>query len=54
MNRLVKIGVLKKRVQGRMSVFKPTKTKEQFLEEPSIKIVENIMDEFGELIINHI
>ncbi|MCM3444479.1 BlaI/MecI/CopY family transcriptional regulator [Metabacillus halosaccharovorans] len=54
MNRLVKKEILKKRVQGRTSLFKPIKKKEQFLEEQSRKITENIMDEFGELIINHI
>lgn len=53
MNRLVDKGFLEKRHQGRLSIFRPTQSKEQFIEEQSKKLTENLLDEFGGVVINH-
>ncbi|MGG7619146.1 BlaI/MecI/CopY family transcriptional regulator [Bacillus coreaensis] len=53
MNRLVDKGVLKKRASGRVSLFRPIQTKEEFLEEQSKKLTENLLDEFGGVVISH-
>jgi predicted transcriptional regulator len=53
MNRLVDKKILVKRVEGRTSLFKPVKTKEEFIEEQSKKLTENLLDEFGGLVVNH-
>ncbi|MGI8383931.1 BlaI/MecI/CopY family transcriptional regulator [Robertmurraya sp. P23] len=53
MNRLVDKGVLKKRASGRVSLFSPIQTKEEFLEEQSKKLTENLLDEFGGVVISH-
>lgn len=53
MNRLVEKGVLKKRASGRVSLFSPIQTKEEFLEEQSKKLTENLLDEFGGVVISH-
>ncbi|MCI1695073.1 BlaI/MecI/CopY family transcriptional regulator [Aneurinibacillus aneurinilyticus] len=53
MNRLVEKGILKKRVQGRLSLFQPVQSKEEFMEEQSKKLTENLLDEFGGVVLNH-
>ncbi|MGM0875802.1 MAG: BlaI/MecI/CopY family transcriptional regulator [Bacillota bacterium] len=53
MNRLVEKKILEKRVEGRTSLFKPVKTKEEFIEEQSKKLTDNLLDEFGGLVVNH-
>ncbi|MGS2777584.1 BlaI/MecI/CopY family transcriptional regulator [Robertmurraya sp. GLU-23] len=53
MNRLVDKGVLKKRASGRVSLFSPIQTKDEFLEEQSKKLTENLLDEFGGVVISH-
>jgi predicted transcriptional regulator len=53
MKRLVDKGVLKKRIQGRSSLFRPVQSKEEFIEEQSKKITEELLDEFGGVFINH-
>jgi predicted transcriptional regulator len=53
MNRLVDKGVLTKRASGRVSLFSPIQTKEEFLEEQSKKLTENLLDEFGGVVISH-
>ncbi len=53
MNRLVDKGVLKKRASGRVSLFSPVQTKEEFLEDQSKKLTENLLDEFGGVVISH-
>jgi predicted transcriptional regulator len=53
MNRLVEKKILEKRVEGRTSLFKPVKTKEEFIEEQSKKLTNNLLDEFGGLVVNH-
>ena len=53
MNRLVEKGILKKRLQGRLSLFQPVQSKDRFIEEQSKKITENLLDEFGDVVITH-
>lgn len=53
MNRLVEKGILKKRLQGRLSLFRPVQSKDSFIEEQSKKITENLLDEFGGVVISH-
>ncbi len=53
MNRLVEKGILKKRLQGRLSLFQPVQSKDCFIEEQSKKITENLLDEFGGVVITH-
>jgi predicted transcriptional regulator len=53
MKRLVDKGVLQKRTKGRTSLFKPTQSKSEFLEEQSKKLTENLLDEFGGVVITH-
>ncbi|MDQ0198963.1 BlaI/MecI/CopY family transcriptional regulator [Neobacillus ginsengisoli] len=53
MNRLVEKKILEKRVERRTSLYKPIKTKTEFIDEQSKKLTENLLDEFGEMIVNH-
>ncbi|MGO4373705.1 BlaI/MecI/CopY family transcriptional regulator [Paenibacillus sp. 2TAB19] len=53
MNRLVEKGILQRRLQGRLSLYRPTQSKEIFIEEQSRKLTENLIDEFGGVVINH-
>ena len=53
MNRLVEKGFLKKRHQGRLSLFQTVLSKEDFIEEQSKKITENLIEDFGGVVINH-
>ncbi|WP_260288310.1 BlaI/MecI/CopY family transcriptional regulator [Peribacillus aracenensis] len=53
MNRLVEKGILEKRAEGRLSLFRPVQTKAEFLEEQSKKLTENLLDEFGGAVISH-
>lgn len=53
MNRLVEKGILEKRSQGRLSLFRPIQSKEDFIEEQSKKLTDNLLDEFGGVVINH-
>jgi predicted transcriptional regulator len=53
MKRLMEKGILEKRLQGRLSIFRPIQSKEEFIEEQSKKLTENLLDEFGGVVINH-
>ncbi|MFE4706261.1 BlaI/MecI/CopY family transcriptional regulator [Peribacillus simplex] len=53
MNRLVEKGILEKRSEGRLSLFRPVQSKADFLEEQSKKLTENLLDEFGGAVISH-
>lgn len=53
MNRLVDKGILEKRLQGRLSLFRPTQSKLAFIEDQSKKLTENLLEEFGGVVINH-
>jgi predicted transcriptional regulator len=50
---LVEKNVLKKRVSGRVSLFSPIQSKEEFFDEQSKKLTENLLDEFGGVVISH-
>lgn len=53
MNRLLEKGILQKRLKGRLSLFRPVESKEMFIEQQSKRLTENLMDEFGGVVINH-
>lgn len=53
MNRLVDKGVLLKRSEARLSLYRPNQSKAMFIEEQSKKLTENLYEEFGGLVINH-
>jgi predicted transcriptional regulator len=53
MNRLVDKGILEKRLQGRLSLFRPTQSRPAFIQAQSKKLTENLLDEFGGVVINH-
>jgi predicted transcriptional regulator len=53
MKRLIDKGILEKRVHGRLSLFRPVQSKEEFIDEQSKKLTENLLDEFGGVVINH-
>ncbi|MFJ5749345.1 BlaI/MecI/CopY family transcriptional regulator [Peribacillus frigoritolerans] len=53
MNRLVEKGILEKRSEGRLSLFRPVQSKEEFFEEQSKKLTESLLDEFGGAVISH-
>ena len=53
MNRLVDKEILQKRSQGRLSLYRPTQSMETFIEQQSRKLTENLLDEFGGVVINH-
>jgi predicted transcriptional regulator len=53
MNRLVEKKILEKRAEGRTSLYKPIMTKMEFIDEQSKKITENLLDEFGDMVVNH-
>jgi predicted transcriptional regulator len=53
MNRLVEKGVLKKRVEGRTSLYQPVLSKEEFFDKQSKELTHELIDEFGSLVVNH-
>lgn len=53
MNRLLDKGILEKRLKGRLSLFRPIASKEAFIEQQSKRLTENLLDEFGDVVINH-
>jgi predicted transcriptional regulator len=53
MNRLVDKGILVKRSQARLSLYRPNQSKERFIEEQSKRLTENLYEEFGGLVLNH-
>jgi predicted transcriptional regulator len=53
MNRLVDKGILLKRLNGRVSLYRPVQSKDAFIDEQSRKLTENMLDAFGGVVINH-
>lgn len=53
MNRLVEKGILQKRVEGRSSLFKPVQTREEFLNAQSKEMTNELIDEFGNVVVSH-
>ncbi|GGE31137.1 transcriptional regulator [Pullulanibacillus camelliae] len=53
MKRLVDKGILMKRTEGRLSLFRPVQSKKAFIDEQSKQLTETLLDEFGGVVINH-
>lgn len=53
MNRLVDKGILVKRTQGRSSLYKPVQSRADFLHTQSKDMTNELMDEFGHVVISH-
>lgn len=53
MNRLVEKGILQKRVEGRSSLYKPVQTREEFLNTQSKEMTNELMVEFGSVVVSH-
>ncbi|OXS54960.1 transcriptional regulator [Cohnella sp. CIP 111063] len=58
MNRLHEKGHLKKKTTGagrnRLSVFQSVQSKEEFLQEQTKAVTEGLVQEYGELVVNHL
>ncbi|TQR20778.1 BlaI/MecI/CopY family transcriptional regulator [Psychrobacillus vulpis] len=53
MNRLVEKGILQKRIEGRVSLFKPILTRVEFLNTQSKEMTNELMNEFGNVVVSH-
>ncbi|MFS0723347.1 BlaI/MecI/CopY family transcriptional regulator [Paenibacillus sp. 1P07SE] len=53
MNRLVDKGFLHKLPGRKASSYRPTRSREQFLEDQSKELTGELLEEFGPLIVNH-
>ncbi|MFC5590596.1 BlaI/MecI/CopY family transcriptional regulator [Sporosarcina soli] len=53
MNRLVEKGILQKRVAGRSSLYKPVLSRNEFLHTQSKEMTNELMDEFGNVVVSH-
>jgi len=53
MNRLAEKGHLAKRARGRSTYFRAVQTKEQFLAEQTRAVTLGLIEEFGDLVVNH-
>lgn len=53
MNRLVEKGMLLKRAEGRTSLYQPVLSREVFLHTKSKQMANELMDEFGNVVVSH-
>ncbi|MGG0658282.1 BlaI/MecI/CopY family transcriptional regulator [Rummeliibacillus pycnus] len=53
MNRLVEKGILQKRTEGRSSMYKPVQSRHEFLDTQSKEMTNELMDEFGNVVVSH-
>ncbi|MBK3495891.1 BlaI/MecI/CopY family transcriptional regulator [Viridibacillus sp. YIM B01967] len=53
MNRLVDKEILQKRAEGRSSLYKPVLSREEFLNTQSKEMTNELMEEFGSVIVSH-
>lgn len=53
MNRLVEKGILQKRAEGRSSLYKPVLSRSEFLNAQSKEMTNELMDEFGNVVVSH-
>ncbi|MCG7335671.1 BlaI/MecI/CopY family transcriptional regulator [Sporosarcina sp. ACRSM] len=53
MNRLVEKGILQKRAEGRSSLYKPVLSRAEFLHTQSKEMTNELMDEFGNVVVSH-
>jgi predicted transcriptional regulator len=54
MNRLVDKGIITKRTEGRVSLYKPVLSKSDFLETQSKELSHELVEEFGSVVVSHI
>ncbi|MBD7944030.1 MULTISPECIES: BlaI/MecI/CopY family transcriptional regulator [Psychrobacillus] len=53
MNRLVDKGILQKRAEGRSSMYMPVLSREEFINTQSKEMTNELMDEFGNVVVSH-
>ncbi|MEK5069132.1 BlaI/MecI/CopY family transcriptional regulator [Sporosarcina sp. FSL K6-1508] len=53
MNRLVDKEILRKRTDGRSFLYKPVLSREEFLSTQSKEMTNELMDEFGNVVVSH-
>ncbi|MDP9700016.1 BlaI/MecI/CopY family transcriptional regulator [Paenibacillus xylanexedens] len=53
MNRLVDKGLLGKTQKGRTSLYQPVQSREDFMNDQSKELSQELVDEFGTLAVNH-
>ncbi|MGQ8875502.1 BlaI/MecI/CopY family transcriptional regulator [Paenibacillus sp. TSA_86.1] len=53
MNRLVDKGLLGKTQKGRTSLYQPVQSREEFMNDQSKELSQELVDEFGTLALNH-
>ena len=53
MNRLVEKGILQKRIEGRSSLYNPVQSRVEFLNAQSKEMTNELMDEFGNIVVTH-
>ncbi|KAA8784311.1 BlaI/MecI/CopY family transcriptional regulator [Paenibacillus polysaccharolyticus] len=53
MNRLVDKGLLGKTQKGRTSLYRPVQSREDFMNDQSKELSQELVDEFGTLAVNH-
>lgn len=53
MNRLVEKGILTKRLEGRTSMYQPVLTREEFVNNQSREMTQELVDEFGSVVVSH-
>ena len=53
MNRLVDKEILQKRMEGRSFLYKPVLSREEFLTTQSKEMTNELMDEFGNVVVSH-
>jgi predicted transcriptional regulator len=53
MNRLVDKGILQKKTEGRSFLYKPILSREEFLTTQSKEMTNELMDEFGNVVVSH-
>ncbi|WNQ10034.1 BlaI/MecI/CopY family transcriptional regulator [Paenibacillus aurantius] len=53
MNRLVDKGILSKRTAGRGALYRPVQTMDEFIENQSKELTQDLLEEFGLRAVNH-
>jgi predicted transcriptional regulator len=53
MSRLAEKGMLERRLEGRAYVYRPTKSKEQFMAEKAQTVVREVLRDFGDVAVAH-
>lgn len=53
MNRLVEKGILQKNLAGRSYLYKPVQSRIEFLNTQSKEMTNELMDEFGNVVVSH-